>query len=404
MTTTVPRVSVCVPSYNHSRFLPQALESILRQTFSDLEIIIVDDGSTDNSLEIAKSYASNHPSKIKLHTHPNHENLGISATVNAAFKEVRGEYWMGLPSDDLLHPQKIARQVEFLDQHQEIGWVYSYANFVDNEGQLTDGLFGNDVSKDPDPVETLIQGNQIPGMTALMRRSVSAQVGLHNPSLLYSDWHYWVRMAAASKVGFIPEPLVYYRLHDTNTSIGVRTEVNIGRFIEVTETFRKDVNEGRMKVKDRTRALIELQMAYYFKCLDQEAASRSSLSDAFAVDSKLLDDRHYLRKWIRGRCELSRGLFETPRMPSELVRWLISSLPAITSSSLRQRLEAEFLAQVAIENAKRDPGKTRLFALKSVITDPNQLVNKRLQRTVVKAIAGEKTIDRLRRFKRKQST
>jgi hypothetical protein len=91
-------------------------------------------------------------------------------------------------------------------------------------------------------------------------------------------------------------------------------------------------------------------------------------------------------------------------MPSELVRWLISSLPAITSSSLRQRLEAEFLAQVAIENAKRDPGKTRLFALKSVITDPNQLVNKRLQRTVVKAIAGEKTIDRLRRFKRKQST
>jgi len=401
MTTLVPRVSVCVPSYNHSRFLGQTLESILKQTYSDLEIIIVDDGSTDDSLEIARRYVSNHPSKIRLLTHPNHQNLGISATVNAAFAAVRGEYWMGIPSDDLLHSDKLARQVEFLDRHQEIGWVYSYANFIDNEGQPIEGLFGADITKESDPVETLIQGNQVPGMTALMRHSVSAMVGLHHPSLLYSDWHYWVRMAAASRVAFIAEPLVYYRLHETNTSIGVSAEINIARFIEVTETIRNDVNEGRIVIKDRTRALLELQMAYYSKCLDNETAALVELSSAFQIYPGLLSDRTYLKKWIRGRCDLSRGLFKKPTEPSELVRWLISALPASTSPSLLQSLEAEYLAQVAIESAHGDPRKTRLFAFKSVLTDPNQLTNKLLQRTVLKGLAGKKTMARLRQLKRK---
>lgn len=402
MTTLVPRVSVCVPSYNHSRFLTQTLDSILEQTYSDLEIIIVDDGSSDDSLEIAKTYVANHPSKIRLLTHPDHQNLGISATVNAAFAQVRGEYWMGLPSDDLLHPNKIARQVEFLDRHQEIGWVYSYANFINIDGQLLDGLFGADITKDSDPVETLIQGNQVPGMTALMRRSVSDRVGLHHPSLLYSDWHYWVRMAASSRIAFIAEPLVYYRLHDSNTSIGVKTDINIGRFIEVTEAIRKDVTEGRMTVKDRTRALLELQMAYYFKCLDDEMAAVSRLSAAFEIDSSTLNDRNYLKRWIRGRCDLSRGLFEKPLKPSELVSWLISSLPKTASRQVIQCLEAEYLAQLAIESAKRDSSKTRLFAFKSVMTDPNQITNKQLQRSVLKGLAGERTIERLRQLKRKR--
>ena len=102
-----PRVSVCIPSYNHAPYLPAAIESVLGQTFADFELVIVDDGSTDNSLEVAETYAARHPSKVRVHTHPGRLNRGISETVNLAYRLTRGEFWMGVPSDDVLHPDKL---------------------------------------------------------------------------------------------------------------------------------------------------------------------------------------------------------------------------------------------------------------------------------------------------------
>lgn len=87
-----PKVSICVPSYNHARFLPMALESALAQTYDDFEVVVVDDGSTDDSLAVAQSYAARHPSKVRVFTHPGHRNRGISETVNLAFEKAR---WLG---------------------------------------------------------------------------------------------------------------------------------------------------------------------------------------------------------------------------------------------------------------------------------------------------------------------
>ena len=401
MATHVPRVSVCVPSYNHSRFLAQTLDSILSQTYLDLEIIIVDDGSTDNSFEIAQRYQSEHPSKIRLYTHANNQNLGTSETVNAAFAKVRGEYWMGLPSDDLLHPNKIERQVQFLDQHKDIGWVYSYANYIDDTGELLQGLFGEDISRDAAPVEAMIRGNRVPGMTALMRRSISEKVGLHDASLVYSDWHYWVRMTAAAKVGFINEPLVYYRVHGSNTSIGVDRDINLARFVEVTQAIRRDADEGRLSVGKRARALIELQLAYYNLCRDNESAAELCFGSALKFYPDLIYDQNYLRDWISERCDFSRGILRKPEQPSNLVRWLIGRVQATISRPKLQSLEAEYLAQAAIDTSKTDRGNAVRFAFKSVITDSSQLTNKRLYRAILKGIAGEKAVEKLRRLKRR---
>ena len=402
MSMRAPKVSVCVPSYNHSEFLPAALDSILAQTFQDFEIVIVDDGSSDGSLEIAERYAADHPSVIRLFTHPGHQNLGTSATVNVAFEKLRGEYWMGLPSDDLLYPQKIERQVNFLDQNPQYGWVYSYADFIDKEGRPVKqmGLFGADITKDHDPVDTLIRRNLIPGMSAMMRYDVSAKVGLHDRDLIYSDWHYWIRMTAAAKVGFIAEPLIHYRLHGNNTSLKVDAVMNTERCTEVTKAIWRDIDSGLIqRDTPRIRALLQLQLGYFAYCLDHKDESSAYLTQAFAIDSTLLTDAKYVCDWLNGWHSFGNLLFVSAEIASSFARWFRENLPSSATSEFRKRIESEYLAQLALDYVSTNPSKARRFAMKSLLKDPQRLSNSRLRRLWFYSIAGSTGRKAWRRLK-----
>ena len=402
MSTRVPKVSVCIPSYNHSQFLPAAIDSILAQSFQDFEIIIVDDGSTDDSFLIAQKYAAAHPSVIRLLTHPEGQNRGISATVNLAFNNVRGEYWMGLPSDDLLHVNKLERQVNFLDQNSDYGWVYCYADFIDEYGKPVEGLtlFGTDITRDHDPVDTLLRQNKIPGMAALMRREVSARVGLHHENLVYSDWHYWVRMTAAAKVGFISEPLIHYRIHNTNTSLRVDAKTNAQRCLDVTLTMRQDIDDGVIaRDTPRLRALLELQLCYFSYCLDHKGEAEINLNRAFEVDAGLLSDPDYLRGWLSGWHSFGNDLFVSSDDASGFTKWFIEHLPQESSTHLRKRIESEILAELALEHLSVSPGKARQLAVRSLLKDPQRLSNKELRRLALISLAGDNARKAWRRLK-----
>src|SRR5512136_490019 len=105
-------VSVCITSYNHARYLPQTIDSVLAQTWQNLEIIIVDDGSADNSHELLLDYQQQHPDKIRYYWHAGHANRGISASCNLALEKAQGEYFAWLGSDDYWLPHKLARQLQ----------------------------------------------------------------------------------------------------------------------------------------------------------------------------------------------------------------------------------------------------------------------------------------------------
>ena len=114
----MPRVSVIIPTYNSARFVVQAVESVLAQTYSDFEVIVVDDGSTDNTPVALAGYRQ----KIRyLHQ----ENRGPSAARNAGYRASQGDYVLFLDSDDLIPPDTLERQVSFLNDHPEFGLVYS---------------------------------------------------------------------------------------------------------------------------------------------------------------------------------------------------------------------------------------------------------------------------------------
>jgi glycosyltransferase involved in cell wall biosynthesis len=235
-----PKASICIPSYNHARFLPETLESALAQTYPNIEIIVVDDGSTDDSLRIAEAYAARHPSRVKVYTHPGGRNRGISATVNLGLEKATGEYHSGLPSDDALHPEKIARQVAFLESHPEIGFVYSYARMMDAAGRDLPDQHGIDLSRDPHPVERMFEVNAIAGATVLARRELFLKASPHDERLVYSDWDFWTRLLSLARVGFIGgEPLVRYRIHGHNTGAGVRHDIHLGHTLAVMEALRE---------------------------------------------------------------------------------------------------------------------------------------------------------------------
>lgn len=341
--TRTPKVSISIPSYNHAGFLPAAIESVLAQTYPNIELVIVDDGSTDGSLQIAEDYAARHPARIKVFTHPGHRNRGISATVNLGWEMSSGDYWSGLPSDDMLYPQKVEEQVAFMESHTEIGWVYCYAHYVDGEGRRRPelGLFGTDITRAPSPLGRLIEGNVIPGMTALMRRSFVERIAPHDETLIYSDWDFWVRLAAHAPVAFLPRALVKYRAHSYNTSIGnlQQEELDLERTVAVLRKLRRQADEigGGLRLP-RIQALLDLQLAFIIYLMRDTAQAAHHLAAAFTTDPTLRTDARYFTRWLKARYRQIILHLPERLAESSFPEWTLKHLPTETGAAFINEL------------------------------------------------------------------
>jgi glycosyltransferase involved in cell wall biosynthesis len=126
----MPKVSVIIPSYNHEKYVREAIQSVLEQTYQDFEIVITDDGSRDRTVSIIKSFTD---PRIKLFYFP--KNRGAAVAVNHCIAEASGEFIALLNSDDAFVPKKLEKQVEFLDKNPKIGAVFSYAQFIDEDSK-----------------------------------------------------------------------------------------------------------------------------------------------------------------------------------------------------------------------------------------------------------------------------
>lgn len=119
-----PTVSVITPFYNAEAFLPEAISSVLAQTWTDWELLLVDDGSTDGSTALARHAAQDHADRVRYAAHPEHANRGASATRNLGISQARGRYLAFLDSDDVWEPHKLAEQVAILDTHSDVGLLF----------------------------------------------------------------------------------------------------------------------------------------------------------------------------------------------------------------------------------------------------------------------------------------
>ncbi len=231
----MPRVSILIPSYNHARFLTSCFHAVQAQTFSDWEIILIDDGSKDGSVELARQYAR---SESRIRVYVNEQNLGTYGTEQQALELSGAEFVAILNSDDLWAPEKLQAQVDALEAGPELPLAYVLGWKIDDAGTVDTS---EDVHLDWPQTESqeilpyLLYENRVLASGVLFRRE-----GLHfDPSCRYSgDWVALLDLARKSPVACVPERLTFWRMHDHNT---FRFSVNqVLEEIRVREAIHRD--------------------------------------------------------------------------------------------------------------------------------------------------------------------
>lgn len=208
----MPKVTVVIPAYNAMTYLPETLDSVLKQTFVDFEALIVNDGSSDRIVTWASEITD---SRVKLISQ---SNQGLSAARNTGIVHAQGEYVAFLDADDLWEPTKLEKQVHCLDSKPEVGLVYTWTLLVDQQGRSTGTVTASHT--EGNVWEKLLLGDVIgSGSSAMIRRICFETVGLFDTELSsIEDCDMWVRIAACYPLAVIKEVLVYYRQHFTNMS------------------------------------------------------------------------------------------------------------------------------------------------------------------------------------------
>ena len=199
-------VSVIIPAYNQGSYLEDCIQSVLDQTYQDFEIIIVDDGSTDNTREVGTSFSDSRVHYIYQ------SNRGLSGARNTGIRNAKGSFISYLNSDDQFLPDKLKLLVQKLEADPDLGLVAGQAIVIDENGIKLGEIF--DAPLPDEPIQ-LLMGNPLHVGSVLLRSEWQNRVGFFDEKLhSYEDWDMWLRLAKAGcKFGWVSEPVSLYRFH-----------------------------------------------------------------------------------------------------------------------------------------------------------------------------------------------
>lgn len=200
-----PKVSVLMCVYNCEKYLREAMDSVLSQTFNDFEFIIINDGSTDNSKSILESYSDR---RIRLF---NNSNKGLTKSLNEGIGYSRGEYIARMDADDISFSERLKKQVDFLESNKDVAMCGTWAEFINTRGEyITD--YKTPVS-DSDILKELIFHNPFVHPSVMIRKEIFEKVGLYDENFRFAqDYELWTRIVTKYKTTNIPEKLLKYRL------------------------------------------------------------------------------------------------------------------------------------------------------------------------------------------------
>ena len=217
MQKEAPLVSVLIPAFNRVNLIEETVRSVLTQNYPHLELIVVDDGSTDGTYELLESCSKQ--GNLTLLTHDGRANKGQSAALNLGLRNAHGKYICILDSDDLFLPGKISTQVAFLERNPDIGLVYGMGEAVDDEGNWLYDIHSEDHVEPNDPNAVLVDCYFLLPQNSMVRRSVYDQVGYFEESYRAAQDHdMLIRIAEVADCAFIPVKLFQYRRHSNSIS------------------------------------------------------------------------------------------------------------------------------------------------------------------------------------------
>ncbi len=215
---STPLVTIICVCYNQARFVEAALDSVINQTYNDIELIVIDDGSTDGSPKIIKRWIANHPETTLL---INATNLGYCKTFNKAYKISKGEYVIDLAADDILLPNRVEVGIKvFMKAGQDYGVTFSDAEHVEEQGtllRLHSDKYPHHTIPSGDIYKDVIDRYFICSPTMMFRRSVIDHLSGYDELLAFEDFDFWIR--ASRKFKFIYTPQVLLKKRSVSNSM-----------------------------------------------------------------------------------------------------------------------------------------------------------------------------------------
>jgi glycosyltransferase involved in cell wall biosynthesis len=249
-----PLVSVVTATWNAADYLREAIESALAQTYRPLEIVVVDDGSTDHTAEVCASFGD----RVRYIYQPKDDKRGALAHARA-FREARGEYLAGLDHDDRWLPEKIARQVAVMQAEPKTGAVFTRFREIDDAGR--DKGLSALVGPSGDVFHTLLRGNRYCYSSGLYPRAVLEVVGHHDIEAGIGDWDLWLRIARRYPVVMLDDVLTEYRVHEQNYSADRRRMALCTR--RVLERYRAQLHPDCAECRQSFNAGLRLAAEAY---------------------------------------------------------------------------------------------------------------------------------------------
>jgi teichuronic acid biosynthesis glycosyltransferase TuaG len=269
-----PLVSVIITAYNHEKYISDSINSVLNQTFQDFEIIVINDGSSDNTPKIIEEITQKNNQKITFINNIN--NVRPKFSENQCLKIARGKYIAWNDGDDLWHPKKLEKQMKIFleDKNNGIHVVYSLGeNLNENPARYRKKIEGKDVKEDF--FKEMFNSAFFLKISMVVRKEVYDTIGLLNEKYqLCGDYEYMLRMAANGyKFRMVNQSLVYHRIHDNNETINrAKSLINTKIMLtDISETFHEKIIECKIDPSERL-AICDLQIAKYYIFTKREEA------------------------------------------------------------------------------------------------------------------------------------
>lgn len=208
-----PLVSIAISSYNHDRYITDSIVSVSTQTYTNIELLVIDDGSKDNSVDVIENLRKTNNFKFISRT-----NQGLSNSLNQALGMAEGKYFVPFGSDDIMMPDRIDKQTTYMENHHHVALCGGNMLKIDQSGAvLNRQRRGTSGQQDFHDV-LLNRGSGITAPTMFFRTEVLKDVGGFNPSIALEDLYIKLKITKAGhKIGVMPDILSYYRVHESNT-------------------------------------------------------------------------------------------------------------------------------------------------------------------------------------------
>jgi len=329
-------ISVIIPAYNQSHYLGEAIQSVIDQTYPDFELIVVDDGSTDKTAQVACSFLD--PRVHYIHQ----ENRGLSAARNTGILRSTGEYLTFLDSDDLFVADKLETLLNAMQRDPSLGLVAGQTILIDENALPLGKIF--DTPLPENPVHFLLW-NPISICSMMMHRDWQQKVGLFDENLrAYEDWDMYLRLARVGcSMGWVPHPVSLYRFH-TRQMTRDKDRMTTATFAVLKKVYSDpDLPDEWLALKDKAYSSAYFRAAIQAYRMDETQEGAEELAEAVRLDPELLaNNGDVLANRLLGMSDSPKVLNRLPFLES-----IYNHLPESLSSLKNQRKRR--LSQAAVE-------------------------------------------------------